>query len=154
GDVGHDLHRALVEKVTRLLSDSAPSPRRIVAKKDADDREQDENKRRERENRVIGQGRTELGRFVVHPLGGRLFQELEGGAEKGFSISRHGNYLREIFGSGAVRRWIFFAARQGALGRARLCRAVRSLKLRAPRLVPGSTESRPTVFRTRAANRP
>ena len=89
-DVRYDLHRALVEKETHLLGDLAPRASWIVPENNADDREQNENERRERKDRVVRERRPELGRLVIQPFRGGLLQELEGGAEEG------------------TPRWIFF----------------------------------------------
>ena len=59
---------ARIEEVTHLIGDPIPRAVRIVAKDDADDRKQDEDQRRERKDRVIGESRAELRRLVLQPL--------------------------------------------------------------------------------------
>jgi hypothetical protein len=54
-DVLHDLDCALVEKIAHLLRDLVPRTARIVAKDQADYREQHEHQRRQREDRVVSE---------------------------------------------------------------------------------------------------
>ena len=54
-DVLHNLHCAFIEKVAHLLGDFVPCAAGIVAKDQADYREQHEDERRERKDSVVSQ---------------------------------------------------------------------------------------------------
>jgi len=73
----HHRDRALVQEVTHLLGDPAPGADRIVTKQNADDCDEEQHHRRQREHTIISERGAELWRVVFDPLGGGLLEKVD-----------------------------------------------------------------------------
>ena len=65
-----------IEKVAHLLREPPPRACRVAPKYPANNRQQYEDERREREHRVVSERSPELRRFILQPFGDRHFEKL------------------------------------------------------------------------------
>ena len=77
GDTLDYIDGALIQKVAHLFRHFLPGPGGVVAEKETDDCQEQENQRREREHSVVGECSSQLRYFVVQPFRKRLFQQAD-----------------------------------------------------------------------------
>ena len=67
----------LSKKIAHLLPHFSPSPGRIVVENEANDRQEQEDQRGEREHRLVGKRSSQLRYFIFEPFRKCLLQQTD-----------------------------------------------------------------------------